>query len=191
MPITIAGPQAAASAAIVDQVAYLLTSHRPTGRRLGAVAPEELALTATHPVYTATLADATAGSATSNAALTAWRGLVQDSTRVIATADATTGAAPTVTHITEGPHGVSMAAAIRKAERLPEVAANSYELRTFSAPALKVQALWLHGAQDVFIPLAPTGAGLRPGDTYTKAEFDQALQASAQTHADFPAGAIS
>ena len=190
MPITIAGPTSSDSTSIADQIARLLTTHRPTGRRLGAAKVEDLAVTATHPVYTASLADAAAGSSASRAVLTAWRGLVHSDARVIATVDATPGPAPTLTQITEGPHGPSMAAAIRQAERLPLVAEHDFELRTFNAPALKVQALWLHGAQDVFIPLAPTGAGLEPGRTYSSEQFDLALQSAARTVGAFAADAV-
>jgi hypothetical protein len=55
-----------------------------------------------------------------------------------------------------------------------------YEARLFRVPALKVLALWLHaaGAEDLFVPIGPTGADLGRR-VHTDEEFVAAVRAAA------------
>jgi hypothetical protein len=187
----VSGPPAAATETVVRQVAGLVAAQGGGARRLASADRSTLALAVAHPVYTATLADAESGDVGTASAHTDWRYLVQEGDETVATADATLEAAPTVTHVGEGPFGPATARAVAVAEALPQVASGTYELRTLRVPALKVVALWLHGHDDLYIPLEPAGAGLTPYEVYDRDRFDAALAAAAARHRALPPDAVS
>ena len=187
MPLTVTGPPSATTAAVAQQLTQLITSPAHGGRALAGAA--DVALVTPHAVYTATLDDALAGGVVARATHTDWRYLVQAGERTVALADATTDpAAPAVTQLGEGPFGPATARAINTPEALPQVRTGHYELRTLRVPALNVVAVWLHGADDLLIPLEPAGAGLQAGTVYDAARFEEALRAAAAVRAAAPEG---
>jgi hypothetical protein len=196
MPLTVSGPSPAATAAVARQIVGLVTAPGGAGRRLAAADRSALALAVAHPVYTAGLADAESGDVGSAAVQTDWRYLVQEGDETVATADATLDAAPTVTHVGEGPFGPATARAVRVAEALPQMQSGTYQLRTLRVPPLKVVALWLHPVdddddEDLYIPLEPAGAGLTPFIAYDRERFDAALSAAAAARRQLPPDAVS
>jgi hypothetical protein len=195
MPLTVSGPSPAATEAVARQVAGVVAATDGAARRLAAVDRSALTLAVAHPVYTAGLSDAESGDVGRAAVRTDWRYLVQEGDETIATADATLDDAPTVTHVGEGPFGPATARAVAVAEALPQVQSGTYQLRTLRVPPLKVVALWLHPVDDddddLFIPLAPTGAGLTPYIAYDRERFDAALAEAAAARRRLPPDAVS
>jgi hypothetical protein len=96
-----------------------------------------------------------------------------------------------VTQLGEGPFGPATTRAVAVAEALPQVQSETYDLRTLRVPPLKVVALWLHGDDDLYIPLEPAGAGLTPYVAYDRERFDAALSAAAAAHRPLPHDAVS
>ncbi|HVW64426.1 MAG TPA: hypothetical protein VHB01_05370 [Nitrosospira sp.] len=121
-----------------------------------------LQLTEPHQVFTLGLTDLAAGKGLDAAKPTGWRYLVQESDKVLASAESVTvGSANehVFSAFNEGGFVASSASAIRAVREIPEVEQGGFELRLLNVPGLYVLALWLHGTQgkgDLLVPLAPS-----------------------------------
>jgi hypothetical protein len=62
------------------------------------------------------------------------------------------------------------------AEGLPQVKEGDYELRILRAPSLVLLAVWLHGVDDLLLPVAPAPTKLREKVAYTEDELTKALR---------------
>lgn len=181
------------SVAITDVIRGHLTEIASHGRfstkNLRSAAPADLSLAAPHPMYNLGLSDIKGRNALGKAKLTAWRYMVLEGGKAIATAEAvrmTPRSKPVFSHTNEGPFVTSTAAGIEAAERLPEVKAGQYELAVLRVPALFVMALWLKDVSakksgDILVVLEPAPPGLTAGKRMTAEEFTEALAAMKAT----------
>lgn len=78
-------------------------------------------------------------------------------------------------HVDEGPFVESMVAGVMFAEEFESSREGDYELRLLSIPSLYLIALWLHGADNLLVPLAPTPGGLNTQHAYTEEEILSSL----------------
>lgn len=122
------------------------------------------------------VSDLTSGAGLSTARPAAWRYVVRDDGRLLATADAAArGSSHGFSHLNEGPFVQATVEALGTAERLPEIREGLFERRLLEVPALFSVSLWLHDPEaadrDVVVPLAPAPPGLEPGRPLAVAAF--------------------
>lgn len=87
--------------------------------------------------------------------------------------------------LNSGPFVASTVEALR---RLEETNDTNDELRLLSCPGLYLEALWLHGASDRFMPLDPAPTEFEAYHLYPEDEFTARFAAKAATaHPDGPA----
>jgi hypothetical protein len=88
--------------------------------------------------------------------------------------DATPGAPPmTMTKRIYGSYAKALAGRLDEVEKLPEVAARTYELRVLECPGISL-ALWLkgdQGAPDILWPLSPAASEFHPDRPYSADEY--------------------
>jgi hypothetical protein len=158
---------------------------------LRAADPRRLAVGEPHPVYTLGLRDIVEKRGPADATFTAWRWLVQDGTRTVASAEVGVGQYEVggVSEINEGPFVRSTEEALAAAEKLPTVRQRAYEPRLLKIPGVYLVALWLHaeddGGDDVFVVLAPAPYSLRAGEAYRWADLQRVLVSHARTRIAF------
>lgn len=139
-----------------------------------------------HPVYDLH-ADAIAdGQGLASATATGFRYLVEGSGANIAAAEVLADASGTATllaNINFGPYVDATGRALEKVATIPDVSAQSYEVRLLRFSAISLMALWLKpdatGA-DIIYPLAPAPAGLQAEQAYSAADFVKAILPLAQ-----------
>jgi hypothetical protein len=116
----------------------------------------------------------------------AWRYLILKNAQPIEAAETTLGDAEPIrfTQVNRGPKIEGFVQAIRTAEATAEEQPNrEWEIRYLRIPALYIDAIWLHDAQqqpqgDLFIPIQPVFAPLQANHAYSETEFFQQLQDS-------------
>jgi hypothetical protein len=111
-----------------------------------------------YALYTFAIEDLLAGQPMTNARLTAWQYLIVSGENVLALAEVSAVSATGKDKLAFAAlHPRSYAAAIADtiaaAEERPEVAEGAYELRVLRAPCVSLLAMWLHGADDLVLPL--------------------------------------
>lgn len=134
---------------------------------------------APHPVYFVSLDDVALGRVLASPSLTGWRYILfdADAPRLAAELSAAEAGAPlSFSHFNEGPYVEGLVAAVAIAEGLESVRGGDYELRLLTVPSLYLDALWLSGADDLFIPLGPAPGALDPSRAYTEDELMDGLR---------------
>jgi hypothetical protein len=137
-----------------------------------------LAVAVPHRVYFVGFDDVVAGRVFSAAQPTGWRYLLLDGDTARAAVEIIVnddGAVEGFSHVDEGPFVESMVAGMTFAEEFEASRRADYELRLLSVPSLYLVALWLHGDDDVLVPLAPTPGGLDTQHAYTEEEILSSL----------------
>ncbi len=67
--------------------------------------------------------------------------------------------------------------AFRRAEQLPQIKEQDYELRRLDCPSILFVAVWLHGkSDDILIPLPPTGGRWNAYQLYSESQMIELLQ---------------
>jgi hypothetical protein len=87
-------------------------------------------------------------------------------------------------HFNSGPF---VGSTVEAFSRLEEMGREAHDLRLLDVPALYVQALWLHGSTDEYMPLRPAPDPLEAYRIYSAEEFARQLATLATTPADGPA----
>ncbi|HEY4417054.1 MAG TPA: hypothetical protein VGO57_15295 [Verrucomicrobiae bacterium] len=151
---------------------------------LGGGTPAVVTPVAPLPVYLLGLKQVTNSLGLASARSVGWQSLILQGKNPVAAVDFdsdTSGNASKSKSYSQGAQVGSVAAALAVAEALPQVAAANYEPRLLQAPAINLLALWLHGAQDVLIPLDPAPGTFKPYVTYEPKLFFE-LAAKLATH---------
>lgn len=189
MPVTRSDPPAEAEEAVRTALQQFATVPEERLHALAGTRPAELAPTEPHPVFNLGLSDLTSarGRGLGTLQATGWRYLLRQADQVVASAEALVPeSGPALfSHFNQGPFVESTAAALERAEGLPEMRDGSFELRLLHVPALYTMALWLHGDgdDDILIPLAPAPPDVEPNRPYPAAEL---LELLADKAADIP-----
>ena len=136
---------------------------------------------AQHRVYTMTLGEVASGEHVKPARPVSWRAFLVQAQTPVAVAEVVESAGgqlATEASITEGPLVEAATEAIEVAEHSNLVATGNFELRVLHVPAIYVLAIWLHGSQELFIPIR--GTGLKPRQVYQEGDFFSAIQPAAK-----------
>ena len=131
-----------------------------------------------HPVYDLGAEIALNGRGLDAAELVGFRYIVHAADGELSAAeirtDATPGAPPmTMTKRIYGSYAEAVVGRLEQVEKLPEVAARTYELRVLECPGISL-ALWLkgdQGAPDILWPLSPAAGEFHPDRPYSADEF--------------------
>jgi hypothetical protein len=181
MPLHVRNPPQRASEILNEGLESLLStpnSSLRTWHEAGDPHATQLDAASPHLVYFVGLNDLVEGRILSAAQPTSWRYILLDQENVHAAAEVAIDAAGEVvgfSHLDRGPFVESTIAGIDFAERLEASLGVDYELRLLSAPSVYFVGLWLHGADDLLVPLAPAPRGLEPEHAYTEDEMVIAL----------------
>jgi hypothetical protein len=165
-----------------DALGNLITHGPNVAGIMAESLPSQLNIAAPHPVYFVALTNVAQGEILSAATLTGWRYIVLEGDQTIAAANLRVTDDEgnlQFSHISHGPFVKNTVEGIGRAETLPEVLSNDYELRLLDIPSLYVVSLWLHGDADRLIPLPPTNQVLEPYATYSDEEMAAALKGPA------------
>jgi hypothetical protein len=190
MPLRVAEPPSR----VLEEVRSTLNRFAKRGQfrtpALARARTDRLTLAVPHPVYTLSLQDLVDGRRLRDARLTAWRYLVEEERRPVASVEVimAEGRPPTFSQFNEGPFVQSTAAAIDALQDLKELEGTSYEFRALQVPALYVIAVWLadqSGERDLVRALEPAPDYLRPERLYLEDEFLESLRKPARTQLAF------
>ena len=175
MPITLPTPPAGFDNALRRAVGTVSAAGAMKFAAAGGAAPG-VSPSAPHRLYAIGLDDAAAGKGLAAARAASWRAflvLAQSPVALAEVPEVAGGLAPDAA-VSEGPLVEQAAEAIRAAEQSGAVGAGAYELRFLHVPAIYVLAVWLHGPEDLFVPVM--GPQLKPRQVYRAADFFAAIQ---------------
>jgi hypothetical protein len=148
--------------------------------------PEDLATAAPHKVYFVGLSDLVEGRLLSAAKVKGWRYLIFNQDRPVVAAELQTGGEGVrFSNINRGPFVESAVEAVTFAESLEIVHKEDFELRTLEISPLYFVSLWLHGSQDLLIPLKPAPDEIEPLRVYEETELLERLRGLAERHLAF------
>lgn len=186
-PAYASAPPVAAVDAARDGVSRLLSAPGATSR---AAIPADVrpGLAAPHQVFRLALRDVRRMRVSDDAHPIGWRFMVVDASRAYGAVEVREADDPEMgymfSHFNSGPF---VASTLQALERLEGMNQEPHDLRLLDVPALYVQALWLHGDADRYIPLRPAPDGIEPYRLYSAEEFASSLAALAIPHRDGPA----
>ena len=156
----------------------LLSTQSPAARALSVGRDEDastgLAAVAPHLVYFVGLEDVAQGRMLSAARPTSWRYILVKGDEACAAAEVTIaedGHLGSFSHVDRGPFAQNIVAAVELAEITEAARGGDYELRLLSVPSLYLVALWLHGAEDLLLPLEPAPGDLETVHFYTQEQI--------------------
>jgi hypothetical protein len=187
MTLLASAPPEAALHAARDGLSQLLASSAAVSR--GAIpAGTHANLAAPHQVFQLALSDAGRMRLSSNVRPVGWRFIVVDDSRALGAVEVREReddpAGYVFSHFNSGPFVGSTVEALA---RLEEMDLEPHDLRLLDVPALYVQALWLHGDRDQYMPLRPAPAAIEPYRLYSAEEFARQLASLAAGRPDGPA----
>ena len=136
-----------------------------------------------HPVYAVGLEQIAQRELLSSATLVAWRYLLLDDQQVRCAVEVDVRAEDrqlNFSHINRGPFVASSVESITVAETLAPVQQHDYELRLLKIPGLYLLALWLHGPDEIIVPVAPAIPGLVSNVPYNESDLLAVLQPMAE-----------
>jgi hypothetical protein len=153
------------------------------GRKVGPAA--KVFLSAPHRVYHLGLNEAVHGHIPEHSRPGGWRFMLVDGDDALAAVEVRERDGSYVfSGLNAGPFVASTVEAVRRLEQLGEA---PHEMRLLRVPALYLEALWLHGDADRFMPLAPTIRGIEAFSMYSEHELSRLLQDLAAMHSQGPA----
>jgi len=185
MPIILRNIPRQGAARLAGHLTELFREKRSSSK-MPAMRLEALSHSEPHPVYYVPLDALANGKLLAAATQTSWRYLLVQDDAAVAEAELSVGrrgakgaAAKPLEFLglTHGPFTAATIESLGAAERLPQVAADDYELRLLKVPAVYLAALWLHGAKDdILIPMGDPPGGLKKNKAYTEAAVIKALR---------------
>ncbi|HJQ40785.1 MAG TPA: hypothetical protein VKB93_26910 [Thermoanaerobaculia bacterium] len=144
----------------------------------GDGAREQALRVGAHQVFTATLTDVLERRVLAAAQATSWRDVAGTSAAEVAPREGEY----VLTSINEGPFATATHDALDRARQLE----GDYELRVLTIPSLYLFALWLHGENDVVIPMDPAPTGLNANEPYNEVRLTEALRPLAERRSTEP-----
>ncbi len=166
---------------------------RSISRYLGGFQIEDL--TIAHPFrdYSVGLTNLASGQLLPPARAGTWRYLLLHGTSAVGAAelmaDPTNGTALKFAGLDTTDFSRETQEALQRAEQLPQIKKQDYELRRLDCPAILFVAIWLHGkSDDILIPLPPTWGRWNAYQPYSETELIKLLKPEAEKR--LKAGAI-
>lgn len=146
-------------------------------------APEDLWTAAPHKVYFVGLSDLREGHLLSTAKLKGWRYLIFNKDQPVVAAELQTGDDNVrFSNINRGSFVDGAVEGLKFAENLDIVHKQDFELRALEISPLYFVSLWLHGPQDLLIPLRPAPDEIEPLRVYEEGELIERLRGLAEKH---------
>lgn len=162
-------------------------------RYLGGYQIEELTIAAPYRDYSVGLTNLAAGQLLSATQAGTWRYPLMHGTNAVGAAELTTdpadGTALNFAGLDTSDFPRETLEAMRKAEQLPQIREQDYELRRLDCPAVLFVGVWLHGkSDDIIIPLPPTSGRWNAYQPYSESEMIKLLKPEAEKKLKSPAG---
>lgn len=183
MALIIADAPAAGLHSVRDALARSASLPEPMAEALGRAGDVSLSVSVPHPVYGVELRDVADGRPVAGAAqLHGWRYLLFGGDQAVGAAEVSVedaGDEVRFGHLNHGPFVDATVDGLEAAEALPEVERGAFEVRLLRIVGLNLVALWLHGADELFLPLPPAPPGLVPMRAYRDAELVEAVRETA------------
>jgi hypothetical protein len=152
----------------------------PEGARLSLAAPHQVVQLALFDVAGLRLSD--------SARPVGWRFIVVDESRAVGAVEVREDEGDTAGYVfSHFNSGQFVNSTVEAFARLEELGREPHDVRLLDVPALYVQALWLHGTADEYMPLRPAPDPLEPYRIYSADEFSRHLAPLAATRATGPA----
>lgn len=182
MPLRLPPPPPRAIETLREGLESLLStpssSIRTRTEELGESFEANIDVTSPHLVYSVDLNEVAEGRILSAARPTSWRYMLLDGESAQSAAELAiddNGEVTWFSHVDEGPFVQATVAGVEFAERLEAELGADYELRLLSVPSVYLVAVWLHGADDLLIPLAPSPGSLESDRAYTEEQIISGL----------------
>jgi hypothetical protein len=182
-----APPQAAVDAARAG-IGQLKAAPGMASRDALVGEPGETYLAAPHQVFHLGLNDAMRGRPIEHARRGGWRFMLTDDSRALAAVHVREcDDAPESYVFSQLNSGPSVDSTVEALHRLEAAGQEFRELRLLDVPALYLEALWLHGDEDRFMPLHPAPRAFEPYRLYSADEFSRLVAEVAAKRGDGPA----
>jgi hypothetical protein len=158
---------------------------RSISRYLGGYQIEELTIAAPFRNYSVGLTNLASGQLLPAARPGNWRYLLMHGTNAVGAAELmteqTNGTVMKFAGLDTSDFPRETLEAMRRAEQLPQIKAQDFELRRLDCPSVLFVAVWLHGkSDDIIIPLPPTGGRWNAYQPYSESEMIKLLQPEAE-----------
>src|SRR5208282_3818947 len=168
---------------------------RSMSRYLGGFQFEDLTIADPYRDYSVGPTNLASGQLLSAAKPGTWRYLLMHGTNAVAAAgliaDKTNGTALTFAGLDTTGFSDETLEALRKAEQLPQIEKQDYELRRLDCPPILFVAVWLHGkSDDIIIPLPNTFGRWNAYQPYSESEMIKLLKPEAEKKLKEPVGKI-
>ncbi len=166
---------------------------RSVSRYLGGFQIEDLTIAHPFQDYSVGLTNLVSGQLLPPARAGTWRYLLMHGTNAVGAAelraDPTNGTALKFAGLDTTDFSRETLEAIRRAESLPQIQKQDYELRRLDCPSILFVAVWLHrNSDDILIPLPTTGNRWNAYQPYSERQLIELLQPEAEKR--LKAGAI-
>ena len=188
MPLRIPDPPEQGMRIIREALSSAINQPSAAAFAIAEAGPENLTTAGPHQIFFVGLSDIAEGRFLDAARAVGWRYIIFDAEQPLAAAELKIGddeGAVEFSNINRGPFAASTVEGVARAESLPVVRDNDFELRVIEIPALYVVTLWLHGDQDIIIPLPPTRPELESLALYGEEEVVGRLRKTAQERLKF------
>lgn len=177
-------PKSPAGGEVVIREAFKGLS-KSISRYLGGYQIEDLSIAAPFRDYSLGLNNLASGQLLSAAQAGTWRYPLMHETNAVAEAtliaDPTGGATLKFVGLDTSDFPRETVEAIRRAEQLPHVKEQDYELRRLDCPSVLFVGIWLHGkSDDIIVPLPPAGGRWNAYQPYSESEMLKLLQPEAE-----------
>jgi hypothetical protein len=158
---------------------------RSISRYLGGYQIEDLTIANPFRDYSVGLTNLASGQLLPAARAGNWRYLLMRGTNAVGAAelmtDPTNGAALKFAGLDTTDFSRETLEALRRAEQLPQIQKQDYELRRLDCPSILFVAVWLHGkSDDIIIPLPKTFGRWNAYQPYSESEMIELLQPEAE-----------
>jgi len=158
---------------------------RSISRYLGGFQIEDLTIAKPFQDYSIGLSNLAAGQLLPVARAGTWRYLLMHGTNAVAAAelmaDPTNGTALKFAGLDTTDFSKETQEALRRAEQLPQIKKQDYELRRLDCPSILFVAVWLHGkSDDILIPLPPTWNLWNAYQPYSESQMIKLLKSQAE-----------
>ena len=168
---------------------------RSISRYLGGYQIEELTISKPFRDYAVGLTNLASGQLLPAARAGTWRYLLRHGTNAVGAAelmaDPTNSPTLRFAGLDTTDFSKETLEALRRAESLPQIQKQDYELRRLDCPSLLFVAVWLHGrSDDILIPLPPTGGRWKAYQPFSESEMHRLLQPEAEKKLKSPPGLL-
>jgi hypothetical protein len=168
---------------------------RSISRYLGGFQIEDLTIADPYRDYYVGPTNLASGQLLSAAKPGAWRFLLMHGTNAVAAAeliaDNKNGKALKFANLDQTDFSNETLKALRKAEQLPQIEKQDYELRRLDCPPILFVAVWLHGkSDDIIIPLPDTFGRWNAYQPYSESEMIKLLKPAAEKRLKAPVGIV-